>query len=302
MTRSPSTRGARRALLAASIALPHMALAASDACPTALPESGVTVDIVTTGIIDAQWSVVVNNGREGPVQLPLLVGVIRHPEGTVLVDSGLGQTTRDGTFPRFPLSTGGAVHLPDGWIIAERLQTPPKLVLMTHLHYDHIGGLFDLPGVDVWTTQAEWLTTMTSNLGFPETRIKDVVNWRVLPLREGRAQSYMGRPAADVLGDGTIWYISTPGHTPGGASVLVRAEDAVYLFVGDAAWVDDHLGSARRPWWVSLVIDGRPKQLNTSLRWIRDFLDRCPHIKAVAGHEPRWAETLPGLPRTKQVR
>jgi len=278
------------------------ALAAGLTCPTGLPGSDVTVEVVTTAIISAQWPMVVNNGRKGPVELPVLVGVIEHQGGAVLVDAGLGNATREGTFPRFPLRSGMSVRMPPGATIAERLDAPPRLVLMTHLHYDHVGGLLDLPGASVWTTEAEWHTTMTSNLGFPEARMKDAVDWQVVPLREGRVQSALGRPAIDVMGDGSIWYISTPGHTPGSASVLVRAEDGPWLFIGDIAWVDDHLQDAQRPWWVSLVVDGRPRQLRKSTEWVRTLQESCPDLRIVAGHEPRWTALPPELPANVPLR
>jgi N-acyl homoserine lactone hydrolase len=273
---------------------PVSALISNEACPAARPGDGVTVEVLTTGFVESDWSLVVNTGKKGLARLPLLVGKINHPTGTVLVDAGLGQTTRDGSFPRFPLKDQ-STRLPKGWTIAERLTKAPRMVLMTHLHYDHVGGLFDLPGVEVWTTEAEWRTTMTSNVGFPESRIRDAVNWRVVPLRAGRARAILGRPAHDVLGDGSIWYISTPGHTPGGASVLVIAEDGPWLFAGDIAWVDAHLSGARRPWLVSLVVDGRPRELQRSAAWLQDLKTRCPELKVVNGHEPRWAQSLPEL-------
>ena len=267
-----------------------VALGASLVCPSAGRVPGVKVNVLTAGFVNTDWRMVVNTGDSGPVRLPLLVGHVTHPAGDVYIDAGLGQATREGTFPRFPLNTTNLEVAP-GQSLAEQAVTPPKTVLLTHLHYDHIGGLLDLsPATEAWTTLEEWRTARTSNLGFPEGRMQQAVTWKVVDLRAGKADQVMGVPAVDVKGDGTIWYLSTPGHTPGSASVLVLAEDAPWLFIGDTAWVDAHLEGAMRPKGVSTIVDGRPRQHKMSLNWSRLYKKKCPGLKIVSGHEPSWAE------------
>lgn len=97
--------------------------------------------------MDADWKFVQNDGKQGPVAMTMRVGVIHHPEGTILVDAAQGQATRDGTWPGFPISSKSQ-HIPAGSALHER-NLNAKKVLLTHGHYDHIGGLVDLPGVEV---------------------------------------------------------------------------------------------------------------------------------------------------------
>lgn len=247
-------------------------------CPPATPESPVSVEVVVAGLFHTTWTDVEGGGRKGKATLPLNVGVIRHPQGTVLVDSGLGQTTRDGTFPRFPLSLLD-VEVPVGTSAFEHAGGSVLRVLLTHGHYDHIGGLFDLPGVSVWTQPAD----ITS--GWFPADLQQLVKFATPAM----TAQVLGRPAADVLGDGTIWYISTPGHTLGAASVLVRAKDAQWLFVGDTAWVDTHLHDLRRPEMISALFDSDRAQLDESLEWSRWYVANCPGLQVVAGHEARWS-------------
>jgi len=252
--------------------------------------------VVETGRLQNSWQRVVDDGTKGPIEMPLLVGVIHDADTTVLVDSGLGLSTREGTYPHFPFTAFGELEVPPGQAMVERLDHPPDLVLMTHLHYDHVGGLLDMPGVPVWTTEADWRTYGGGALGFPP-RLKHAADWRVQPLRAGEATQVLGRPALDALGDGSIWYLSLPGHTPGAAGVLVRAEDGPWLFVGDTAWVDRHLGTARRPFLTRTLIDAQLKDERESLEWARWMKQSCPDLHVIAGHEPGLAPGVSSRPR-----
>lgn len=242
----------------------------------------MTVEVVSAGTITSRARAVLDDGSRGELEMPLLVGVIRHPDAVVLVDSGLGQSTRDGSFPRWPLRWLD-LEVPPGQAIVEQLGAAPELVLMTHLHYDHLGGLFDMPGVETWTTSPDWSAYAQGNAHFPP-RLRALVDWVVPALR----QTALGQPAKDVMGDGTIWYVSTPGHTPGSASVLVYAADGPWLFVGDTAWLDAHLEGAWRPGRTSRVVDADRDALEASLAWSRGLAASCPTLRVVAGHEPRW--------------
>ncbi len=250
-------------------------------CPTAAPDAGVRVEVAEAGRLHTDWRQVTDSGRTGPVELPMLIGIIRHPKGIVTVDAGLGQTTRERRWPTWPASMF-QFDVPTWHTLAERVGRPLK-VLLTHMHYDHVGGLFDLAGVDAWTTPEDH---EAYGPGLPPN-LRDSVRWHVLDLSHSPQQA-LGRPAMDAMGDGTVLWLSTPGHTPGSASVLVRAVDHAWLFIGDTAWTDGHLAGERRPSLVSMIVDADRTALEGSLTWARWIKKNCPDVQVVAGHEPRW--------------
>ena len=264
-------------------------LPAELACPPVPPDPVVEVSVLSTGHVGADWRRVVDTGHEGPLEMPLLVGVLRHPDGLVLVDSGMGRTTQDGTYPRFPINRFGAV-VPEGAAIVDQLDEAPQIVLTTHLHYDHVGGLLDLsPDTSAWVWDEAWRAYGRGGVpGFPARRMKQAVSWDVREVEGSATQQVLGRPAQDVLGDGSIWYIHTPGHIPGAASILVFGTEGPVLFVGDTAWVDAHLEGPRRPPLTTAVVDAQPRLLARSLAWARWLYANCPELTVVSGHEPHW--------------
>ncbi len=106
---------------------------------------------------------------------------------------------------------------------------------MTHLHFDHAGGLASLPAsMPVFVQRREWeaandAAAAARNSFLP--RDYQCLADRVV-LVDGDH---------DLLGDGSVRLLSTPGHTPGHQSVrvglgLVIGGDVTHF----AAGLDDH--------------------------------------------------------------
>jgi N-acyl homoserine lactone hydrolase len=108
-------------------------------------------------------------------------------------------------------------------------------VVITHLHFDHGGGL-DLmpPELPVYVQRREWEAggdpeAIARNFFFPRD-YEDVAEQVVLVDGDH-----------DLLGDGSVELLSTPGHTPGHQSVKVGE----HLVIGGdvthfASGLDDH--------------------------------------------------------------
>jgi N-acyl homoserine lactone hydrolase len=108
-------------------------------------------------------------------------------------------------------------------------------IVLTHLHWDHAGGLSLLPpDIPVVVQRREWEAggdagSIERNFFFPRDYADDE---RALVLVDGDH---------DLLGDGSIELLLTPGHTPGHQSVriggdLVLGADVAYF----ASSLDDH--------------------------------------------------------------
>jgi N-acyl homoserine lactone hydrolase len=108
-------------------------------------------------------------------------------------------------------------------------------IVLTHLHWDHAGGLSLLPpSIPLVVQGREWEAgkdpvAIERNFFFPRDYVDDE---REVILVDGDH---------DLLGDGSIELLLTPGHTPGHQSVrvggdLILGADVVYF----ASTLDDH--------------------------------------------------------------
>jgi N-acyl homoserine lactone hydrolase len=109
-------------------------------------------------------------------------------------------------------------------------------VVMTHLHYDHAGGLALLPSsaVPVFVQGGEWAAAhdreaIAKNFYLPADYVG--IADRVTAVDGDH----------DLLGDGSVVLLSTPGHTPGHQSVQVGDDLVIGGDVSHfASGLDDH--------------------------------------------------------------
>jgi glyoxylase-like metal-dependent hydrolase (beta-lactamase superfamily II) len=174
--------------------------------------------------------------------MPMLVGVIEHPEGVFLVDAGLAEETLDpahfacdpgtsfvyGRLLDFRFSPGQRV---DRRLAALGID-PARLrgVVLTHRHADHADAVAHLPrGVEVFVGAGDWPghngALPWGPGGAPPTRVADE--------GPGAAAFPHARP---LTRDGRVAIIPLRGHSPGHLGVLVRGSSHDVVFAGDAAF------------------------------------------------------------------
>ena len=219
--------------------------------------------------------------------------VLDHPtRGRYLIDAGV---SRDLEARLGPLMRKGladmSVRIDQG--LAEWLsgRPAPQAVFLTHLHFDHVGGVIDLqPSIPIYLGPGDARETHPMNglLGHPIDSIlrgrAPLREWAFSPDPEGRFAGVV-----DVFGDGSLWAIHVPGHSPGSTAYLVNAVDGPRLVVGDAA-------STRLTW-----DDALPQPVSVSARAdadrsadrLRRFAADHPGIEVFLGHQSRVGQAEP---------
>jgi glyoxylase-like metal-dependent hydrolase (beta-lactamase superfamily II) len=167
------------------------------------------------------------------VRFPVPAFVVETDTERILIDTGLnpGAARDPEAFYGRPL-----FELEQEQDITEQVDVSTLTrVVLTHLHFDHAGGLALLPdSIPVVVQRREWEAGQE-----PAAVERNFLLARDYALGDRELMLVDGDH--DLLGDGSLELLSTPGHTPGHQSVrigggLVIAADAVHY----ASTLDDH--------------------------------------------------------------
>jgi len=196
----------------------------------------MNVELFITGWLTTSASLIRAGADDEPIRFPVPAFLVETATERILIDTGLhpGAVADPAGFYETPFALA-AFELEQELSIADQVDlTTLTKVVLTHLHFDHAGALSLVPtDVPLVVQRAEWTA------GHDEAAIQR--NF-FLP------SSYAGseRPVElvdgdhDLLGNGTIRLLSTPGHTPGHQSVqigdLVIGADVTHF----ASGFDDH--------------------------------------------------------------
>jgi N-acyl homoserine lactone hydrolase len=236
--------------------------------------------------------------RSERIWIPVPAFLIEHPSaGPVLVDTGLHPSV--GMEPRDNLGLLGArIYVARGVAggVPERLRElrldprDVRTVVMTHLHADHASGIAEFPEATFVVDGREWEAAGGGGVlkGYHHEHFDHAFDWRAVEYDGALAQglSPFGQ-TVDLFGDGSVRLLSTPGHTLGHQSVLVRLRQRDALLCGDAAYLRRTIDEDARP-----LLRADEHLFRRSLREIRRFVEREPDAVVIPGHD---ADTWPAL-------
>lgn len=191
------------------------------------------VQLLNVGWLTAPASLMRRGEPEGSqVRLPVPAYLIDTGERRVLVDTGLHPAAVVDPIGFYGKSAALDLFAFEQELsIAEQVDLDTvSMVVLTHLHWDHAGGLPLVPAsVPLVIQHREWVAgqdpaMVTRNFFFPRDYAGEE---RRVVLVDGDH---------DLLGDGSIELLTTPGHTPGHQSVrvgdLVIGADVTHFAAG----------------------------------------------------------------------
>lgn len=239
--------------------------------------------------------------RSQRIWIPIQAFAIVHPTaGPVLVDTGfhplaatrptqaLGPVMGRIAATRFHVEQAVRRQLADHGIHPKDLTA----VILTHLHYDHASGVPDLATGDgpadavsapFLLDRREWDAAVRRGWrdGYVHSHIDQPVDWRVVDFQGGRATAHDDFAATfDLFGDGSVRLLSTPGHSRGHMSLLLRLRERELLLCIDAIFTLHSLTDDLVP----LLAADRDLYAN-SRDQIRRHVARRPDTVVVPGHD-----------------
>lgn len=246
----------------------------------------VTVHPLHCGSLTASWAMFERDGSDEHVTIPVPTWAIRHPQGTVVFDTGMHPDLTGPSEKLEGVSLFFTVDLDADALVDARLRSididPGKVdvVVLSHLHFDHAGGLRLLPNARVVVHEDEWHHGTDPDLAAASTYSPDeyVLGHDVLTVTGEH----------DLFGDGSVTCIPTPGHTVGHQSLRVRTAEQDLVLAADCCYFEH-------------TIDGGPlpgfgfdrEQHDASRNRLRSMRDAGSTV--IPGHD---AAALAALPAT----
>lgn len=218
--------------------------------------------------------------------------LIESDDGLVLVDSGLG--TEDYANPpavlrafRIPLITPldpqeAALRQ------VQRLgyQTEDvRHIVLTHMHFDHAGGLRDFPHAKVHVHRREYEAFCARprrliDLGYVRHHLS---HSQKIELYEETGGTWFDFDAVRLTFEPEMWLVPLHGHTRGHCGVVVMTENGWHFHVGSAG--PTGLDMARAPWFIKRIMGPHAPRLLA-------FQTAHPEVRMTTGHE--WLDFFNG--------
>src|SRR5262249_41564084 len=276
----------------------------SGALPQASPPTGMAIYALATGVNHRTAAFAYRGGspfeKRDSVSNAVLV---RHPQGDILIDSGLGRSIRS-QMEQFPFLFRLATDLVQLQPAADQLDAPGydrkqlRYIVLTHAHWDHVSGVPDFPGVPVLLTAAEYRYIDIG--GFATETARSMKATAAFQQYAFDPVPYLGfDQSRDLYGDCSIVIVPVPGHTPGsGAPCVTLPGGARYAFVGDLVWqLEGLLEREGRPWFEAKQLREDRVAIQQSLLRMSAIAARYPQITIVPAHDPRGYASIRELSR-----
>jgi N-acyl homoserine lactone hydrolase len=264
--------------------------------PEAAPPPEMAIYQLPTGTYETRAAFAVRGGSfRDKRHFAATAILVQHPKGDLLIDAGFGAglAAHLAALPRIQRAPHQAAETVSEQLDASGYDRSRLLgVLVTHVHWDHVSGLDELP-VPIWMNSGE-LQYAAEDPGGKVFRT--VSAGHEIHEYEFNGPPYLGFPSSfDVYGDGSMVITPAGGHTTGSVVVFVTVPSGQrYAFIGDLTWqLDGIRRRVERPLLLRKLADSDPEQVRQGLLRVIALADL---MQIVPAHDRNAYDGIPHLP------
>jgi N-acyl homoserine lactone hydrolase len=199
---------------------------------------------------------------------PCLGYALRHPDGLLVFDTGIGEGDADVDAHYRPVRR----PLSDSLAAAGMLVDDTRFIVNCHLHVDHCGGNPLLPHRPIFVQSTELQAAREPDYTIPA----------LIDFPGARYEALAGE--AEILPG--VWVIPTPGHTAGHQSLGIRCQDGTIVLAGQAHDMAADYGADQLAWRVSA--EARDPTLPPYPGWIERLQELDPKRVLFAHDQSVW--------------